>query len=453
MLNFFYRQYSRFYWLACYRELKLTKFGSFLRLAILLSLIFGLNTESSMNYQLFAFLTTAYLVAFLLSLVKNKNRFEIKRSIPQYGSVGQELNLKLTIKNLSNQDEKEIFIREAGFAPKPSRKEFAESREPFEHKRNRWDRFVKYHRWIWLIKQNSRFKAKESKIELIHRKSTLKTSFKITPLKRGLLNLEGIYLLTKEPFGFLRTINFYETSGKIIVLPKLYKIPQFKLSGKRKFQPGGVTLANSVGNSDEFVSLRDYQPGDPLNKIHWKSFAKIQKPIVKEFIDEYFTRFALVLDTNITNRNQENIFEKAVSVAASFLNGCDLQEAILDLIFIGDKPYHFTAGRGLGDTGKILEVLAAVRHTKNPIIPKLKQALFSYLNQLSSLVLILSSWDSKRSEFITFLKNYGLKISVILLYSEESEIQNDKELENESIFKINIHNIEKELLNFNITGK
>ena len=56
-------------------------------------------------------------------------------------------------------------------------------------------------------------------------------------------------------------------------------------------------MASSVGESEEFVSLRDYRRGDPMRHIHWKSWAKTGKPIVKEFQDEFFVRHALILDT------------------------------------------------------------------------------------------------------------------------------------------------------------
>jgi len=79
----------------------------------------------------------------------------------------------------------------------------------------------------------------------------------------------------------------------------------------------GVALASNVGQSEEFVSLRDYRRGDPLRHIHWRSWAKAGKPVVKEFEDEFFVRHALVLDTFIDDPHSE-LFEEAVSVAASF---------------------------------------------------------------------------------------------------------------------------------------
>ena len=42
--------------------------------------------------------------------------------------------------------------------------------------------------------------------------------------------------------------------------------------------------------------------GDPLRKIHWRSWARRGKPVVKEYQEEYFSRIALVLDTFLPRR-------------------------------------------------------------------------------------------------------------------------------------------------------
>ena len=127
-----------------------------------------------------------------------------------------------------------------------------------------------------------------------------------------------------------------------------------------KYQQGGVSLAASVGESEEFVSLRDYRPGDPVRHIHWPSWAKTGEPIVKEFQDEFFTRHALILDTFMPVAASA-VFEEAVSVAASLVCTIQAQESLLDLMFVGPEAYCFTMGRGVGHIEQLLEILASVQ--------------------------------------------------------------------------------------------
>ena len=48
------------------------------------------------------------------------------------------------------------------------------------------------------------------------------------------------------------------------MLPRRYAVPLLTLPGAQKYQEGGVAFAFNVGQSEEFVALRDYRHGDPL---------------------------------------------------------------------------------------------------------------------------------------------------------------------------------------------
>jgi uncharacterized protein (DUF58 family) len=80
----------------------------------------------------------------------------------------------------------------------------------------------------------------------------------------------------------------------VLILPRRYPLPAIALPGTAKYHEGGVALAASVGQSEEYVALRDYRHGDPLRHIHWRSWARVGKPVVKEFEDEFFVRHALM---------------------------------------------------------------------------------------------------------------------------------------------------------------
>ena len=182
----------------------------------------------------------------------------------------------------------------------------------------------------------------------------------LMPLRRGLLRLTGTTVACPDPFGLFRSLRKIPGPQSVLILPRRYAMPAFDLPGSMKYQLGGVSMASSVGESEEFVALREYRPGDPLRRMHRKSFAKLGKPIVKEYQDEFFVRHALVLDT-FGGPAEEEIFEEAVSVAASLAYTIQTQDSLLDLMFVGPEAYCFTSGRGVGHIDRVLEVLASVR--------------------------------------------------------------------------------------------
>jgi len=187
-----------------------------------------------------------------------------------------------------------------------------------------------------------------------------------------------------------------------------------------KYQEGGVALASSVGQSEEFVALRDYRRGDPVRHIHWRSWAKTSKPIVKEFADEFFVRHALVLDT-FSGQPQGEAFEEAVSVAASFACTIQTQESLLDLLFVGAEAYCFTAGRGLAHTDQMLEILASVRVCSEKPFKLLETLVLNHATFVSGCICVLLAWDDTRREFVKKLKLLGVPVMVVVVLSSDQE--------------------------------
>lgn len=170
--------------------------------------------------------------------------------------------------------------------------------------------------------------------------------------------------------------------------------------------------------------LRDYYPGDPIRSIHWKSFAKTNKPIVKEYQDEFFIRYGLILDTYLGNKS-ELIFEDAVSIAASFMSAQKEQDALLDLMFIGNNTYRFTSGRGLSGTENILEILACIEPDFDSNIKRMELLVKKYIHECSALICIFLDLDSSRKELLNMLSEFNIPVKVLIVTESDELISND----------------------------
>ena len=180
-----------------------------------------------------------------------------------------------------------------------------------------------------------------------------------------------------------------------------------------------------MGQSEEFVSLREYRRGDPYRHIHWRSWAKTGTPIVKEHEDEFFVRHALVLDTFSADPFSD-CFEEAVSVAASFACTIQTQESLLDLLFAGAQAYCFTAGRGLAHADQMLEVLASVRaNAKDESFDLLEELVLEHAAQISGCICVLLDWDTRRQELVRKLRTLGTPLLVLLVVDRGHKAQVD----------------------------
>jgi uncharacterized protein (DUF58 family) len=236
----------------------------------------------------------------------------------------------------------------------------------------------------------------------------------LTPLRRGILRFNGVTLARPDPVGLFRSFVKVSAKQTVLILPKRHLLPPIALPGTMRYQEGGVALAANVGRSEEFVSLREYRHGDPRRHIHWRSWAKTGKPIVKEFEDEFFVRHALVLDT-FTDEPRSEILEEAVSVATSFACAVLTQESLLDLLFVGAESYCFTVGRGIAHADQMLEILASVKACGDKSFSTLEHLVINHISVVSGCICVLQQWDDARQKFVEKLRTLGVPVLVLLI--------------------------------------
>ncbi|MEG3959938.1 DUF58 domain-containing protein [Microcoleus sp. herbarium2] len=386
----------------------------------LLAGILGLDTNQSVTYQIFTFLLSIIGIAIIFSRFF-RFRFNAVRSLPKFATVGVTLKYRILIHNKTSQSQNNLRLWENFAEPCPSFQEFIETPESGEEQRTSLDKYFGYYRWRWLIYRKQCATAKAIELPPLPPNSKTEVVSEITPSYRGVIRLIGLTVTRPDPFGLWNACKTISLAQSMLILPKLYHLPRIELPGSKRYQSGGVTLASSVGDSEEFRSLRDYRPGDSLRKIHWKSWAKAGKPIVKEEQDEFFVRHALILDT-FQNVKYSEILEEAISIAASLSYEVQTQESLLDLMFVVQEAYCFTFGRGLSSTEKMLEILASVGACQDKTFDSLASVLMEKVSLLSGCICIFLSWNKPRKTLINYLRSRGIYTLVLILIERDYQL-------------------------------
>jgi uncharacterized protein (DUF58 family) len=397
---------------------RLTPAGRLLAAALVGAMVFGPNTRLTVSYQAFTLMLALLALAAVLA-VRGPRGLEARRRLPRFGTVGEPLTYHVLLRNGGRAPHAGLSLLEDLEDPRPDFATFAAAHEPGEARRNWFDRKVAYHRWAWLIEQNRRLDVAEHAVPTVPPRTTVEVRVTATPRRRGRARFRGVSLARPDPLGLVRALRPQALPDALVILPRRYPLPPLALPGTRRYQPGGITLATSVGDSEEFLSLRDYRPGDPLKRIHWRSWARAGRPIVREYQDEFFVRHGLVLDTFVPLPTP--IFEDAVSVAASFAAAVHTQDSLLDLMFVGTQAYVFTAGRGVGQVDRMLEVLAEVRPCHEQDFAALHRLVAERHALLSGLVCVLVAWDDARRALVDHLRALGVP-SLILVVSEDAAL-------------------------------
>lgn len=414
MVNqFLLRNFRLAYQVSNWTRRRFTRAGQLVLAGIVASGALGIDTELTLAYQAFTLLVSLLLVG-AISGVLYRPRFRLSRQLPPFASVGQALTYRITLENLSRKMQRDLVLMENVDAKFPSSAEFKRIRQPGEEQQNWFDRVVGYPRWAWWMRQRRGVDISECALAPIPVGKETELSVTMMPLRRGYVRFTGAIIARPDPFGLCRAFARAVAQDTLLVLPRRYPVPDIQLPGSRRYQQGGVALASSVGDAQEFFALRDYLPGDPLRHIHWRTWARQGKPVVKKYQDEYFVRHALILDTFIDTL-ESPVFEDAVSAAASLAYSIQQQDALLDLMFVGTEAYRFTTGRSLSSIDSMIEILACVEPCLHKPFTELQRLVIHHASQLSGAICILLAWDKTRRAFVETLRGMGIPLLVLVV--------------------------------------
>ena len=381
--------------------------------ALTIAAVVGLDTTQSMAYQIFTLLTTLLLLA-LIGVMRFRFPVGVRRSLPRFATVGEICNYTVVLNNHGAKRQVGLLLRDNLVAEFPTNEEFHSAKAPGDEKRNRFDRKIGYPRWLWLVQKKRGAKIEEINLPDLPGQGTATVKVGLTPMRRGTLCFSSVSIGRTDPLGLARTFMNLPCPDTLLVLPRRYPVPGIRLPGLRKYQRGGVALSSKVGDTEEFSSLRDYRPGDAMRRIHWKSWAKTGKPIVKEYQDEFFVRHALMLDTFAAPQDAER-FEEAVSVAASLVCTVQEQDSLLDLVFVEDSAYCMTSGRNVAQVERVLQVLGAVSACQDKPFSRLAQFVAGHAHAMSGCICVLLAWDEPRQALVAKLRAMNIPLLVLVI--------------------------------------
>ncbi|MBF0178741.1 MAG: DUF58 domain-containing protein [Magnetococcales bacterium] len=411
---FLYPAYRRFVGRQYRFRRRVTGLGRAFIAGLLVTGVLGLDTRMNALHQLFALLLGLSLTS-LAWLPFFRGRFALHRELPPFCSAGVATAYRVRVTNLTSRWQKGLRLLEELADPRPDLAAFLAAREPGEEERNPFDRMLGFHRFAWLTARSQAAAPVNVAIPPLAPGGEVWITVPFQPVRRGVARFLGVTLARPDPLGLVQSLRFVPLPQTLTVLPRRRPLPSGLAlpPGGRRYQRGGVSLAGSVGDAEEFHHLREYRPGDSPRHIHWPSLAKLEKPMVRAFREEFFLRYGLVLDT--FSPWADDRFEAAVSLAASLAATVESGDSLLDLLFVGRCGHRFTMGRGVGHAAHILEILAKVEPGAGESFHQLSALVLDHLATLSGLMLILLAWDPPRRELVARLRGRGVPVAVVLM--------------------------------------
>lgn len=237
---------------------------------------------------------------------------------------------------------------------------------------------------------------------------------KSTTTRRGRFTLGPVWVTSGDPFGIFRRSKRLVEGTNIVVYPRTVPLPRFgRMPGEL---PGGALQGTRVQfTTPNISSIRDYQPGDAFNRIHWPSTARTNKLMVREFELDPTADIWIVLDLNAdvhAGTGLESTEEYAVTATASLARHLLDQGRAVGLV---SQSATLPADRGPRQLERTLEVLALVRASSNLTLAAMLSAETSRFARSSTLIVVTPSTSEGWARFCQALGGRGVHTNAVLV--------------------------------------
>jgi uncharacterized protein (DUF58 family) len=190
-------------------------------------------------------------------------------------------------------------------------------------------------------------------------------SYVLPALPRGRYPYEDALGVIEDPFGLERATVPLGGAGALVVYPRLVRLTGlFSEAGSLAHEGRRVLLRRPTGF--DLHSVREYEQGESLRKVHWRSTARRGQLMVKELEDSPRDEVAVVLDAlaeGVVGEPPDSSFELQVRAAGSVLwaHASRGRRALLAVnAAVGQTQRVHSAD---GDWRRALDVLAGVEPT------------------------------------------------------------------------------------------
>lgn len=199
-------------------------------------------------------------------------------------------------------------------------------------------------------------KLGEQRIGLVKHGRILRGRLSLDQLPRGRYALEEAFAVVEDPFGLERAVVQLPAQHALLVLPRLVDVDTpFSESGPRAHD--GKRLLMRRPSGFDVHSVREYEEGESLRKVHWKTTARRGRLMVKELQDEPRDEVAVVLDAAAGTPGPA--FDAAVRAAGSLLKAQVWRDRRAVLVITSLQEEVQRVQSYAGDWRSALESLAA----------------------------------------------------------------------------------------------
>ncbi|MDR7520982.1 MAG: DUF58 domain-containing protein [Armatimonadota bacterium] len=157
----------------------------------------------------------------------------------------------------------------------------------------------------------------------------------VTPPRRGRYAVGPVVIASRGLLGLFTARRHLHADGHIVIWPQTQPVPSQVLAALAPALEGRQPAGRSR-QPDDLYGVRDYQPGDSLARVHWRSSARRGTLVTREYQQEQAPDVTVVVD--LDRRQSPARLDAAVRAAASLLRAARERYALAAVAGWADGP-------------------------------------------------------------------------------------------------------------------
>lgn len=195
---------------------------------------------------------------------------------------------------------------------------------------------------------------------------TFRTSYSHTPLQRGRARFGPIEAIAEFPPAFVSIRVTLPVSSEVLVHPRRGFLRRRVLNPyfSKLESCEAVPMLHTAGD-DEFAGVREFRPGDPPKRIHWKMSARLPgRLLVREYEDTRVRNAVVLLDTYLPNPGDARRrlrLERAVSFAGALVERLHAEGYTVTFKAFAPDPVEIPLEPRAGASAELYATLALLK--------------------------------------------------------------------------------------------
>jgi uncharacterized protein (DUF58 family) len=188
-----------------------------------------------------------------------------------------------------------------------------------------------------------------------------RAAYRIPTSRRGRFRVGPLAVTASDPFGLARRTWPLGALDDVTVCPRVHDIIAPSQPGGRLVAAVESVRARALASEsgEEFLTLRAYELGDDLRRVHWRSTARTGELMVRQDEAQWRARAVVVLDVR-PDAHDAASFEVAVEATASVVERLTRMRRRVEVVTTAGQPLGRTRRGGESHAWGVVDQLATL---------------------------------------------------------------------------------------------